>query len=534
MKKIFYILAFICFYTLVYAQTPPFQTSIFIHTSKPFYLPGEKIWLSAYLINTSTNELLEHKHPLYVQLYAPDGELIITQIIYTESGRGSGTLSLSPLIPVGIYRLQAFTQSMVFAKQANYEQRIFVGINPIIEELTTETEDSEFLIIVADSAAYSQRSPVQILLQPEPNLKATVSISVYKEPSFVPSNRFILPAKNLNINTPEPVEELLYMGRVVRANGTAVVNGQVILSMNLPNGQKTFVADTDSTGFFIFKDLGFEGEQTAYWQINNSKGKVVSDAVIHWIKFPSIPTKIDSLPIIKEKLKIIQQPAVYVSDGDTLGIDSKMLEEVIVKAKRTEVPEYLRAMLHKEEDVSFAVDFENDQLPNIGEGTDHNFYKMLKRLPPCPPADPPIYLIDGMKLFANSRPEDVVNTRQIKRIELLRGASGAIYGGTCVYAIYTFGVESKAKKVSTPAKTVKLNGYQATKAFYSPNYANKVSHEQDNRQTLYWNPSLVLEPNQKDIPILFFTSDVSGTYRVVVHGMSNYGAINAETVFLVK
>lgn len=517
------------------AQTPitsPTTTTIFIHTSKPSYSAGEKIWFSAYLFNNSTGQLFVNKHPLYVQLYESNGNIIDNQIIYTQAGRGSGTLQLLPSASVGVYRLRAFTQNMVLTKQTIFEQQIYVGVKPSTNELTTRIDDSALLEISTDSSSYSKRSPVELFIQSDLMLDATVSVSVYQDSEISPYNNFSLPDKTSEIKGVEPEEQLLYMGHLRRSNGTKIDNGQIILSMNLPNGQKTYFTNTDSTGFFIFKDLIFEGEQTAFWQVNNTKGKPISDAMIQWIKFPSIPSKIDSLPPIKGKINIVQQPAIFIADGDSLNDDSKMLEEVSVKAKKIEKPVYLRAMLHNEKDVSFAINFENNQLPNDASG--QNFYMMLKMLPACPPTDPPIYLIDGMKLYANGRPEEMVDLRQIKRIELLKGPNGAIYGSPCVYAIYTYGVEDKTKKVSEPAKTIKLNGYQREKSFYQPNYDKTISLEQDNRQTLYWNPNLVFESNKPEHLIRFFTSDVSGNYRVVVKGMSSAGPVYSEAVFQVK
>jgi hypothetical protein len=420
---------------------------------------------------------------------------------------------------------------MISTQQPIFEQHIYVGLKPPEIEPPQKEAGLESLEIFSDSTKYTRRSPVELLIQSDINLEATLSISVYQDSYNSQNQRFKLSKESSGSEVAEPEEEILYMGYLRRVNGTKIANGQLILSMNLPEGQKTFFSNSDSTGFFIFKDLIFQGDQTAFWQINNAKGKLISDAMIHWLKFPSIPLKIDSLTI-KEKINVIQQPAIFKSDGDFLNDDSKMLEELIVKAKKTEKPAYLRAMLHNEKDVSFAINFENNQLPNIHDGKVHNFYVMLKMLPTCPPEFPPVYLIDGMKV---ERPEEVVNTREIKRIELLRGASGAIYGSTCVYAIYTFGVDnlSNSNKNSQP-KTVKLNGYQEEKLFYAPRYDTNISVEQDNRQTLYWNPYLILESSKPEQIIRFFTSDISGKYKVIVSGMSNVGPIYTESSFEVE
>ncbi|MCP9756847.1 hypothetical protein EGI26_16905 [Lacihabitans sp. CCS-44] len=508
-----------------------FLTNIFIHTSKPSYLSGEKIWLSAYLFNTSNNRLLEHTHPLYLQLYAPDGKLVLSQTMFTNGGRGSGTLALLPSTAPGVYRLRAFTQNMVIAKQDPYEKQIYVGIQPLLNLTNIEKpSSSNFLKVSVDSTLYARRSAIKLFFQSDDTLEASLSISVHnaEQANLVDSLRF---STNLSaiMNTEQP-EQLLFMGRAIKSKGSFIKNGQVVLLL----GQQTFMAKTDSTGFFIFTDLNFEGEQTAYWQINNAKGKAVSDARIHWIKFPKIPNKIDSLPLIKETTSQVSQTSVYISDGDSLSLNAQLLEELTVRGKRNPPPLIGLPTLHKESDVSFSVDFDNNQLPNGHDGNEHNFYKMLKYfLPACRiGSDPPKYLLDGV---AVDRPEELIDTRQIKRIELLRGANAMIYRSTCVYVVYTHGVEKKSdKNIQETSQIVNLKGYQQNKTFYMPSHEVKNLNEQDNRQTLYWNPELTIDAKQKHTPLQFYTSDLSGKYKVIVQGISNLGPIYSETSFIVK
>lgn len=540
MKKILF-LAFINGWIITFAQDKVYKqqhflTNVFIHTSKPTYLLGEKIWLSAYLTNAATNQLLVNKHPLYIQLYAPNGNLVSNEAFYTNAGRGSGFISLPSSAQPGIYRLQALTQSMVLAKQKSYEKLIYIGLVPPSFENNNKNKPDEIIYVSTEETTYSKRSPVEVFLESDNELEATLSISVYRESYKQPSNTI-----NFNPKVPkgeltveETDEQILFMGTALRENGSAIVNGQVILLFRFADGQKTFMANTDSTGYFIFNNLDFEGEKVAYWQVNNTKGKPISDAIINWIKFPRIPLKIDSVINPKEPIQILQQPAVFKSDGDSLNLDdSKMLEEVTVKAKKQEVSTRSFPVLHKDTDVSFAVNFEENQLlPNDAEGK--NFKLMLKYLPSCAglASDPPKYLIDGIVI--NSDPHEVVDLRQIKRIELLRGANAMVYGSTCVYAIYTHGVEKYTSKPTTPAKTIILHSYQPKRDFYISKYENKNETEQDNRQTLYWNPELNLRLKQNEIPIRFFASDVSGNYKVVVQGMSNLGLIYAESSFIVE
>lgn len=519
------------FAQLIDQKEPVLQTDIFIHTSKPYYTPGEKIWFSAYLFNDATGNLLKLQHPLYVQFYAPDGQLITNEQIFTNAGRGAGTLTLQPSTPPGIYRLRAFTQSMALARQPDFEKVIYVGVLPATNLQAKENQTSELLQIGFDSDRYSVRSPVEISLKHSPGFEASLSVTVFKELYETRASESISSMEFNNSNAAEKTEQLLYMGRAFDFKGHLVKDGQVILSIMGEQGQQTFMAETNAEGFFIFSDLIFEGEQKAYWQVNNKKGKPVANASLRWIKFPPVPQKIEPLIIDPEDdLEIIQLPAVYQSDGDSVSFQNTIaLEEVGVTAKRQTAPNLGVPVLHNAEDVTFTMDFKANTFTNGYSGTEHNFKQMLKFLPTCYGFDPPKYFVDGIEM---QNPEEFLDLGQVKRIELLRGATGWVYGTTCVYFIYTHIAENNEEGDNPQLVTIK--GFQPTQTFYNPDFSVSKKEEPDGRQTLYWNPDLYISPNEVKKPIRFYTSDMTGNYRVLIHGVSNLGPIFSVKSFQVE
>ncbi len=69
-----------------------------------------------------------------------------------------------------------------------------------------------------------------------------------------------------------------------------------------------------------------------------------------------------------------------------------------------------------------------------------------------------------------------------------------------------------------------------------PVYSTDESKQegQDNRSTLYWNPTVKLD-EQGNSKVTFYTSDLYGTYKVVLEGISAEGEIiKSETFFEVK
>lgn len=68
-------------------------------------------------------------------------------------------------------------------------------------------------------------------------------------------------------------------------------------------------------------------------------------------------------------------------------------------------------------------------------------------------------------------------------------------------------------------------GIQQQREFYSPSYSlrkEQLKRIPDYRNTLYWNPEISLQSNQKK-KIEFYTADTNGLYDVVVNGISSSG-----------
>jgi hypothetical protein len=106
------------------------------------------------------------------------------------------------------------------------------------------------------------------------------------------------------------------------------------------------------------------------------------------------------------------------------------------------------------------------------------------------------------------------------------GANGAI-------AVYT-------KKGSSAAQSVKgldvarVMGYSPLKEFYSPDYskADSVSGDTDYRATLYWNPFVFTNKQNRRILLTFYNNDITKRIRVVVEGINTEGKLTRiEKVF---
>ncbi|HYJ37315.1 MAG TPA: hypothetical protein VEV87_01815, partial [Chitinophagaceae bacterium] len=105
------------------------------------------------------------------------------------------------------------------------------------------------------------------------------------------------------------------------------------------------------------------------------------------------------------------------------------------------------------------------------------------------------------------------------------GSGGAI-------AVYT-------KKGSFVGQDVKgldfasVAGYSPIKEFYSPDYELDPALEKDDyRTTLYWNPYILTDKNNRKILLTFFNNDITKRIRVVIEGCNAEGKLTRiEKVF---
>ena len=88
------------------------QEKLHLHTDRDFYVPGEKIWFKAYVVDAHS-----HLHPtysqfLYVELISPLDTLVCRVMIQQKDDMFFGHLPLRKIIPEGNYTLRAYTRYM--------------------------------------------------------------------------------------------------------------------------------------------------------------------------------------------------------------------------------------------------------------------------------------------------------------------------------------------------------------------------------------------------------------------------------------
>jgi hypothetical protein len=133
-----------------------------------------------------------------------------------------------------------------------------------------------------------------------------------------------------------------------------------------------------------------------------------------------------------------------------------------------------------------------------------------------------------MALFLNETRTDAIAIASIRPsdISLIKVYSNFAGAGDAL-AVYTKkGEDTRPSGAqSSSVYQVLYKGYSVDKEFYSPDYHVKVSDNDnaDNRITLHWIPYLSVADIDPKLPIVFYNSDRTKQFRIVIEGMTSNG-----------
>jgi len=126
------------------------QEKVYIHSDKPYYYAGDKIWFSAYMNYRTTGSLDTLSKVLYVDLLNSDKVIVQNCVLQIDNGRASGSFNLPSNTEPGNYILRAYTRWMRNADQAYFFNRtITVGANStglVLPHITFKNSISESVL----------------------------------------------------------------------------------------------------------------------------------------------------------------------------------------------------------------------------------------------------------------------------------------------------------------------------------------------------------------------------------------------------
>ena len=98
---------------LDYYQRVP-QEQIYVHTDKPYYVPGDTVWFRAHLVDAVTHTPISRSRFVYVELHDQQADTLMQRIIVKCDSDGvfANAITLPRGMKGGCYTLAAYTQWM--------------------------------------------------------------------------------------------------------------------------------------------------------------------------------------------------------------------------------------------------------------------------------------------------------------------------------------------------------------------------------------------------------------------------------------
>jgi hypothetical protein len=115
------------------------QEKVYLQTDKPVYLSGEKIWLSAYIVDAVLHKPVSDRYVI-AELINPADSVISRIKIRKNEGAFSGHIQLDQRAPRGDYTLCAYTENMLNTVEDTYFKRKIRIESPLSATMVSEVK----------------------------------------------------------------------------------------------------------------------------------------------------------------------------------------------------------------------------------------------------------------------------------------------------------------------------------------------------------------------------------------------------------
>ena len=559
-------------HVVVRPSTRSFEKT-YVHTDKPYYYPGERIWFKAYMNYYFQPVRDSLSTVLHVELINPARQTIAEKTLRLDSGLASHNFILPDTLRAGNYFIRAYTQF-----QRNFgDANLLLKAIPVLKGTTKpeyvkdQPEAPDKMVVTTSKSSYGKREKVTLALKLDDDESGPVagnfSISVTDASQVMNVERTTDIREKFPIRDDEvskiadktwPVEYgVTLRGQFLNAKGKGERTSLNVIQFS-PN--QFMSTTTDAQGFFELTDLHFYGPGYFSFQSGKSpKARMTGTVKLVPASKPLLPEKLPENRISVVDMNAVQRIfSVYEKPSD-----SKMLKEVEIKGKREDaalsnvvsiarpygVPEYVfdesrvktqfPNLLYTLQALNIAglvvnppdnaVYFVRNTKPKLIRTNDISDAEIEKSYTP-------LVVLDGMPIMGSAGealsiidPSTVASIEVSKKQSSLRGTL-APYG---VIAVYT------KKKLLTDEQPSNINlttleGYAMPEQFVHPNYdySSPEHSSPDYRSTLYWNPNVSIDSSGSPAEVSFHTSDLTGTYRVVVEGVNGNGEPVRSVTFI--
>lgn len=560
----------------------------YIHTDKPYYYPGENIWMKAYMNYSQPGLSDSLSKVLYIELINPSKEIIQHKAVKIDSGWAASDFKLPPNLPAGNYLLRGYTNWM-----RNFGEQCF-SLKPIpvlnlseklISEVSYSTSTDSTLRVVAKKESYQPREKIQLTIHVLDENKlpsaSTLSISITDEKQVAPIKEEETIVTGLTLpSLPKPALITYPVEQGVVLSGVFKNDKQKPESTNLTvivgKFADFFMVDTDDKGKFTLNGLQFYDSVDFTFQAKDKRGKPYGHVSMK-IEIPLI----SSWKVYKRLNIANANSPQRVFTQFEVDKDATLLEEVTITGRRIEEPptEVQHKIFGKPDHVVKGETLVNSGTTNLAAalqgkvpgviitsaiGNKGSTYKInIRGISSILLNTEPLVLIDGVPVGGSAGTQTIrdgsgkiielgkmgdtagdrlamIDPNMVDRIEVTTRVN-SLYGDAGrngVIAIFTKAGSTNRLSNLQDLKTVdvyKMSGYSTPREFKSPDYDSPTLDKEkpDYRSTIYWNPQLNTDDISGTCSVSFFAADLPGRYRIIVEGITETGKPIRSESFIV-
>lgn len=541
--------------------TENFWEQIYVHTDKPYYYPGERIWFKGYLNYARPVWRDSLSSTLYVELVdRQEKKIVLSKMLPIVQGTFANDFVVPDSLKAKTYYLRAYTQfNRNFGDENLYVKPLPI-LNPkevVKSEMKEEREEqSDLLAIKTDKDRYKlyEKITLTLRLEDEQIRIGNFSIAVLdaKQVSPIGNERTILddfPIQEENLKIlptalPFSMERgIAFSGKFSDEAGQPQSAMLSVFQLKPPNFT---MSQSDVEGIFTVSGLSFYDTAAFSVQATDEKGKSYGKADYIARKPPAINFEEEIIELEKVSTEFDQR----VRTDNDLVKGVRLLKEVVVESNSIE-EEYQKGYrvkrsygkpdyVLKEKDINSSYGNLLQTLPgkvpglvirevnNPGEGPKKVVYieRGGRNSSLLFPKEVIVTINDAM---VSGTPEDIlsaIDPSSVESVEIstsvnvLYGASG----GNGIVSVYTKRGYSPPDAQKNLAR-MQVPGYASTTEFKSPNYEDELISKNfmDYRSTLYWNPQVQTDAETGSASVSFFAASRPGIYRIVVEGVTEKG-----------
>jgi hypothetical protein len=532
-------------------QNKPLQGGerVCLFSDRNLYIAGEQILFSAFLQTGDESSQVESSRVLYCELITPNGNKIAGNKYLIEDSSASGYLAIPNNITTGIYYLRAYTKFMRNDGPSYYHYTSIKILNANRNEVQTITDNNylsgslsggvntekigDSFLISVDKSQYAPRDTVHISIDGIETIQSSwkgLSLAVVPEVSIftdivkLPENgqfekrAFCYPeSRGLSIT-----------GKLIdNITGNPLQSTRVNLSI-IGRGRDFMALQTDTAGRFFFSLPDYTGYRDLFLCAeitSTSDPKILVDN-----DFCTIPVHVLSsiFTLTRQEREAAYNMAVNVQLESYFKVDS------IPDARNYQRED--QAFYGKPNEILYIDNYV--QLPTLEEyfnglptlvkvrkRQSEKYFKVIGTQTELTDFDP-LVLVDLVAIDDPSKVLTIPPTN-ISRIEVVNGLyvkGDQTYGG--IINIIT--KRGDFAGIDLPSSGIFINyGFLADGNNYLKIYPPPV-HSPDTRNTLYWEPKLVLNKG-KTAKVSFTTSDTPGRYLIILNRINLKGEASRQT-----